>query len=65
MYYNLLQNWQKPFTVEMYRNFNFIDAPVATGSARRPAPLRTKFTNRLDSGTSGRVRNVPLPRRER
>jgi len=20
MYYNLLQNWQKPFTVEMYRN---------------------------------------------
>jgi len=22
MYYNLLQNWQKPFTVEMYRNIN-------------------------------------------
>ena len=41
MYYNLLQNCQKPFTVEMYRNFNFIDAPVATaytGFARRPAP---------------------------
>ena len=22
MYYNLLQNWQKPFTVEVYRNIN-------------------------------------------
>jgi len=22
VYYNLLQNWQKPFTVEMYRNIN-------------------------------------------
>ena len=24
MYYNLLQNWQKPFTVEMYRNINLL-----------------------------------------
>jgi len=22
-YYNLLQNWQKPFTVKIYRNINF------------------------------------------
>jgi len=37
--------------------------PVATNIsfARRPLPLRSRYTNRYNPGNSRRVRNVPVP----
>ena len=31
--YNLLQNWQKPFTVEMYRKINYLSLRPKSQSA--------------------------------
>jgi len=62
MYYNLSQNWQKPFTVEMYRSSNVaavkmllkLDGNLSLYVAKLFSPFRCPNTYPV---TVSRIRN--------
>jgi len=49
------------FSFQVYRHIKVITVVACISCARRPAPVRTRHTNRLNPENNRGVRNVPLP----